>query len=120
MQPLLYIVIWNLVALFLKCLDDQLTIDQVLECGLPRFLDLVHELVTGVLGTQQLFARRGHSADFRVCDRVSIHDRGNAIDNFRLRGKGSAAKRRQRQAKNCQRHDSKTTDDPLHSLLISS
>ena len=38
MQPLLDIVIWNLVAVFLKRLDDELTIDQVLERGLPRFL----------------------------------------------------------------------------------
>jgi len=65
-------------------LDDQLTIDQVLERGGAGGLDLFVELLAVVLRPEQPFARLGKAAHLRVGDNVAVHDRGDSVDDAGL------------------------------------
>src|SRR5439155_3222993 len=110
----------NLVALFFERLNDKPSINQVFQRQFSGFLQLVSQLLAGVLRAQQFFPWRRQNAHLRVRDHVAIHDRSDAVNDLRLLGERSATNGRQGQPKNRQQGDGKQTHHVSHSFVISS
>ena len=81
-HPLIDVMIGDLVVLFLEGLDDQLAIDQILEPELADFPHFFDQFLAGELRTQLLFARDDQRTHLRIGDDVTVHDRGDAIDDL--------------------------------------
>ena len=75
-----------LYSFFLKFLDDQLPVDQIVECSKASFLDLIDQFLAGELLAQRLFARSGDFLHLRKSNDVSIHHSGDPVDNLRVCG----------------------------------
>src|SRR5947208_1382179 len=110
----------NFVAFFFECLNDEPSIDQIFQRQFSRFLQLVSQLLAGVLRTQQLFPWCRQNAHLRVRDDVAVHNRSDAVNDLGLLGKRRPTNRQWRQAKNRQQDDGKQTHHVSHSFLISS
>ena len=83
----------DFVAFFLKRLNDESSIDQVLEGCVPRLPQLFFQFLAGVLRTQQLLPWRRQHSDLRIGDHIPIYNRSDAVYYFGLCPECGTAKR---------------------------
>src|SRR4029079_5639208 len=94
LDPLVEVVVGNLVALFFECLNDELAVDQILEgCG-ACLRDFLGQLFAAVLLAQEPFLGSGNASHLGIGNNITARctvqadDSGDAIKDFGLSGQG--------------------------------